>query len=100
MIVTLKPKTEITVPKSIRRRAGINPGDRFEFSVSDRTIIISPKPSPDEIQDEREIRDSKIRAAIRKGHEEFLTGKTRPIEEFFAKRAASVRKRARRQPGA
>jgi AbrB family looped-hinge helix DNA binding protein len=44
MTVTLKPKSEITVPKSIRRKAGIKAGDRFEFSVSGRVITILPKP--------------------------------------------------------
>ena len=34
MTVTLKPKTEIIVPKSILRKAGIKPGDRVEFRVS------------------------------------------------------------------
>jgi AbrB family looped-hinge helix DNA binding protein len=34
MTVTLKPKTEITVPKSIRRKAGIKPGDQVEFNMS------------------------------------------------------------------
>jgi len=43
MTVTLKPKTEITVPKSIRRKAGIKPGDQVEFSVSGRVITIIPK---------------------------------------------------------
>jgi AbrB family looped-hinge helix DNA binding protein len=96
MTVTLKPKTEITVPKSIRRKAGIKPGDKFEFSVSGRVITIAPKLSPDEAEDERDIRDPKIRNAIRKGYAEYLEGKTQPIEEFLAKRAsASTRKRAR-----
>jgi AbrB family looped-hinge helix DNA binding protein len=84
MTVSLKPKTEITVPKSIRRRAGIKPGDRVEFKVSDRTITIVPKLTPDEIEDEQEIRDPKIRAAIRKSHEEFLAGKRRPAERLLA----------------
>ena len=53
------------MPKSIRRKAGIKPGDRFEFGVSGRVINIIPKLSPDELQDEREIRDQKIRAAIK-----------------------------------
>ena len=44
MTVTLKPKSEITVPKSIRRKAGIKAGDQFEFSVSGRVITILPKP--------------------------------------------------------
>ena len=43
MTVTLKSKTEITVPRSIRRKAGIKPGDRVEFSVSGRTINIIPE---------------------------------------------------------
>jgi AbrB family looped-hinge helix DNA binding protein len=100
MTVTLKPKTEITVPKSIRRKAGIKPGDQFEFTVSGRVITIAPKLSPDDLQDEREIRDPKIRVAIQKGYEEFLAGKTRPIEEFFAERTSPGRKRARQKPGA
>ena len=88
MTVTLKPKSEITVPKSIRRKAGIKSGDVVEFSVSGRVINIFPKLSPDELQDEREIRDPKIRAALRQGYQEFLAGKTLPIGEFFAARSA------------
>ncbi len=80
MTVTLKAKSEITVPKSIRRKAGLKPGDQVEFKVSGRTINISPKLSPDELQDEREIRDPKIRATIRKSYQEFLAGKSRPAE--------------------
>jgi AbrB family looped-hinge helix DNA binding protein len=94
MTVTLKPKTEITVPKSIRRQAGIKPGDRVEFSVSGRVINISPKLSLDELQDRLEIRDPKIRAAIRASHQEFLAGKGRPAKEFFANRAGRTKKRA------
>ena len=63
MTVTLK--TEITVPKIVRRKAGFKAGDRVEFKVSNRTITIVPKLTPDEVQDEEEIRDPKIRAAIR-----------------------------------
>jgi len=95
MTVTLK--TEITVPKSVRRKAGFKPGDRVEFKVSDRTITIVPKLSPDEAQDEREIRDPKIRAAIGKSYEDFLAGKSRPIEDLFAERAVpGARRRQRR----
>jgi AbrB family looped-hinge helix DNA binding protein len=97
MTVTLKPKTEITVPKSIRRKAGFKPGDRVEFKVSDKIITIVPKLTPDEIQDEREIRDPKVRAAIGKSHEEFLAGKSRPIQELFAERAARTTRHRRRR---
>ena len=95
MTVTLRPKTEIMVPKSIRRKAGIRPGDRVEFKVTGRTITIVPTLTPDEIQDEEEIRDPKIRAAIRKSTADFLAGRSRPIEELFAERAASAAKRKR-----
>jgi AbrB family looped-hinge helix DNA binding protein len=92
MTVTLKPKSEITVPKSIRRKAGIKPGDRLEFKVSGRVIQIVPKLSADELEDAREIADPKIRAIIREGYQEFLAGKSRPVEELFAERALRARK--------
>ncbi len=97
MTVTLKPEAEITVPKSIRRKAGFKPGDRLEFKVSQGTITIVPKLTVDEIQDEREIRDPKIREAIRRSHEEFVAGKSRPIEELFAEGAARSARRSRRK---
>lgn len=100
MTVTLKTKTEITVPRSIRLKAGIKPGEQVEFSVSGRTINITPKLSEDEIRDEREIRDPKVRRAIREGFQEFLAGKTRPIEELFAERAAPKARLPRRRSGA
>jgi AbrB family looped-hinge helix DNA binding protein len=97
MTVTLKSKTEITVPKSIRRKAGLKPGDRVEFKVSGKTITIVPKLTADEIQDEREIRDPKVRALIRKSYEDFLAGKSRPIQELFVERAARPAGRRRRR---
>ena len=60
-------------------------------------MTIVPKLTPDEIEDEREIRDPKIRAFIREGYHEFLAGKSRPIEELLAERAARGSKRARRK---
>lgn len=87
MAVTLKPNREITVPKSVRRKAGFKPGDRVEFRVSGRSITIVPKLSADELEDEREINDPKVRAIIKQGWQEYLAGKSRPIEEFFAERA-------------
>jgi AbrB family looped-hinge helix DNA binding protein len=96
MTVILKPKTEITVPKSIRRKAGIKPGDRFEFKVSGRVIQIVPKLSADEIEDARELADPKIRAIIKEGYQDFLAGKSRPVEELFAERAFRTNKRRKR----
>jgi len=95
MTVILKPKTEITVPRSIRRQAGIKSGDRIEFSASRGVINIRPKLSPDEAQDEREVRDPKVHAAIQASHAEFVAGKSRPVTEFFASRSARPKKRNR-----
>lgn len=107
MTVTVKTKAELTVPKSIRRKAGYQPGDRVEFKVSGRTITIVPKLTPDEIEDEREMRDPKIRAAIRQSHRDFLAGKTRPAEmlqgelaKIAEAQAAGERSVSRRRPKA
>ncbi len=96
MTVAVKNKPHVVIPPAALRRAGFKSGQELEVKAAGGVITIVPKLSADELQDQREIRDPKIRAAIRKGHEEFLAGKTRPIEEFFAKRAARARKRPRR----
>jgi len=95
-----KNKPPVVVPPAALRRAGFKRGQDLEVKASGGVVTIMPKLSPDELQDEREIRDPKIRAAIREGHAEFLAGKTRPIESFFAERASRARKRTRRHPGA
>jgi antitoxin component of MazEF toxin-antitoxin module len=100
MTVALKNKPPVVIPPAALRRAGFKRGQDLEVKASGGVVTIVPKLSPDELQDEREIRDPKIRAAIREGHAEFLAGKTRRIEDFFAERASRSRKRARRRPGA
>jgi AbrB family looped-hinge helix DNA binding protein len=44
MTVTVKDRTPIVVPLSVRRRAGIKPGDTLEFKASAGVITITPKP--------------------------------------------------------
>ena len=85
MTVTVKNKTKtpLVVPLSVRRLAGHKNGEGLEFRVSGSVITIVPKSAPDELQDAEEIRDPRIRAAIRKGHEEFLAGETRPAEALL-----------------
>ena len=100
MTVAVKNKTPVIVPPAALRRAGFKNGQELEVKAGGGVITIVPKLTPDELQDERELRNPKIRATITKGYEEFRAGKTRPIEEFFAKRATRIRKRARRHPGA
>jgi bifunctional DNA-binding transcriptional regulator/antitoxin component of YhaV-PrlF toxin-antitoxin module len=100
MTLVVRNKEPLVVPAAARRMAGFKGGQELEVKASGGVITIVPKLSPDELQDEREIRNPKIQAAIRKGHEEFLAGKTRPIEEFFAARASRAQKRARPRPRA
>jgi AbrB family looped-hinge helix DNA binding protein len=99
MTVTLKAKTEITVPRSIRRKAGIKSGDRVEFSVSGRVIRITPKLSPGELEDYLELQDPKIREQIRKGSADYLAGRSRPAKDFLADlRAKAHPKPAKKRP--
>lgn len=47
--VTVKSRSELVVPRSVRRRAGIKTGDQVEFKVSGGVINIIPKlPSADD----------------------------------------------------
>jgi PHD/YefM family antitoxin component YafN of YafNO toxin-antitoxin module len=48
----------------------------------------------DELEDYLELRDPKVREHIRKSREEFQAGKSRPMDEFLAKRAARKNKGA------
>jgi len=48
MTVTVRNKSALVVPPSVRRRAGLKHGDRVEFRVSGSIIKIVPKlPSAD-----------------------------------------------------
>ena len=96
MTVTLKPKTEITVPKSIRQKAGIKPGDQFEFKVSGRTITIVPTRSGNKLQDESERRGQKIHATnlTTADHGQTLT----PAEAKLVRRGEAQIKRGESKP--
>src|ERR1700733_5724720 len=98
MTVTLKPKTEITVPKSIRRKAGIKPGDQVEFSVSGRVIKITPKLSSEELQDEQEVHNPQVREHIRKSSADYLAGRSRPAKDFLSELRAEVAKPRKKRP--
>ena len=69
MTVLVKFKDELVVPRSVRRRAGIKPGDRVEFKVSGGIINIIPElPRADDeyTPAERRIIDARLTEA-RKG---------------------------------
>jgi len=77
MTVTVKNKTELVVPPSVQRQAGIQPGDRLEFKVSSGTITITParpaayKPTKSEL------------AAIRKGEAAIARGESVSLTDFL-----------------
>ncbi len=52
---------------------------------------------PEELEDYLELQDPKVREHIRKSHHEFLAGKSRPMEEFLAERAARKQERSKRR---
>ena len=51
----------------------------------------------DELEDYLEVRDPKVRAHIRKSHQEYLAGKSRPIEEFLAGLGQGVERKTKRR---
>ena len=69
MTVTVKNNTlGLVVPASVRRRAGIRPGDRLEFKVSGGIINIIPKlPSADDeyTPAQRCVLDAQLREAAK-----------------------------------
>lgn len=97
MTVTVKSKAAIVVPSSIRRRAGIKPGDRLEVRVSGGVISIIPKlPSADDeyTPEQRRIIDREVG----KGLDEVKKGRTRgpfnTADEMIASMKAELKKRA------
>lgn len=100
MTVTLKPKSEITVPKSIRRKAGIKAGDQFEFSVSGRVITILPKPIADDEYTSAQRRT--VDRAIAKGLDDIkhgrLEGPFSSHKEFIATLHDEAEKLSKKKP--
>jgi bifunctional DNA-binding transcriptional regulator/antitoxin component of YhaV-PrlF toxin-antitoxin module len=97
--ITVKNKTDLVVPQSVRRRAGIKTGDRLEFKVSGGIINIIPKlPSADAeyTLEQRRVIDACL-AEARKGphHGPFKTAEdavrflNREIRSRKTKRKAS-----------
>jgi bifunctional DNA-binding transcriptional regulator/antitoxin component of YhaV-PrlF toxin-antitoxin module len=76
MTTIVKNKTEVVVPRSIRRQAGIKAGDQLEFKASSRTITITAR--------EPAYRPTKAEAAaIRKGEAEIVRGEVVTLNELL-----------------
>lgn len=94
MGVVVSTKSELVVPRSVRRRAGLKSGQKVEFKVSGGVINIVPKlpVADDEYRPaQRRIIDARLRQA-RKGpyHGPFATA-----DEAIAFVRKEVRKRKR-----
>ena len=76
MTITVTNKADLIIPPSVRRQAGIQPGDRLEFKVSRRKITIVAKPEDEYTQAQRRAIDARL-AKARKGpyHGPFATAR-------------------------
>ena len=97
MTFTVKDKTDLVVPPSVRRRAGIKIGDRLEFRVTRGVITIVPRPPGTGDEYTREQRRM-IDREIAKGLEDFKSGRSHgPFDtagEVVASIKANLKQRA------
>ena len=98
MGVVVSTKSELVVPRSVRRRAGLKSGQKVEFKVSGGVISIVPQlPAADDeyTPAQRRVIDARLRQA-RKGpyHGPFATA-----DEAIAFLRKRVRKRKRMKRG-
>ena len=93
MTTVVKKKTPIVVPESLRRRAGIKPGDRLEFKVSGGIInIIAQVPSAEDEYTPAQRRA--ILAEIAEAQKGPYYGPFDTAEEMIASIKAELKKRA------
>jgi bifunctional DNA-binding transcriptional regulator/antitoxin component of YhaV-PrlF toxin-antitoxin module len=72
MTVTVKNKTPLVVPPSVRRLAGFKSGDKLEFKVTAGVVTILPKGDSDDTLTPEE---EKI---VRRGEAQLRRGESRP----------------------
>ena len=80
---------------AVVRRVHVN---KEYFILEKDGIPVAGLMDADELEDYLELQDPKVREHIRKSHEEFLAGKSRPMEAFLAERAARTKGGLRRRP--
>ena len=96
MTITVKNNTDLIVPLSVRRRAGIKAGDRLEFKVSGGVITIVPKPpaaDDEHTPEQRRMIDARLAKAdedIQRGR---VYGPFNTAEEMAAFIEANIEKR-------
>ena len=98
MTITVKRKTQLSVPPSVQRRAHIKAGDRLEFIVSGGVITIIPR-LPLAADEYTPRQRAIVDAQLAKGLEDLQKGRVSPRFETVDKMLASLksgRKTARR----
>jgi len=65
MLVELRPKSQITIPKELVEKLGLSEGDRLEIVEQDGTlclmpVVVYPKKYIDELRDEIDEAKAKI----------------------------------------
>ena len=103
MTVTVKNKTPLVVPPSVRRQAGLKSGQKIEFKVSGGVISIHPKPpaADDEYTPEqRRIVDAQLAGGLADIEAGRVRGPFATHKEFVASLHAEAknlnRKKAKR----
>ena len=96
MTVTVNNKTELVVPRSVRRQAGIKSGDRVEFRVSGGIINIIPK-SPSDDPEYTPAQRKVIDARLAESEDDFRNGRGfgpfDSADEMIAHMKAQIRKK-------
>ena len=97
MTITLKDKTQLLVPPSVRRQARLKAGDRLEFKATPGMITIVSKPpqaTGEYTPEQRRVIDARLAKAL----EEVDTGRTYgPFESHEAMMAFLNRRTAKAQ---
>jgi bifunctional DNA-binding transcriptional regulator/antitoxin component of YhaV-PrlF toxin-antitoxin module len=100
MTVTVKNKTPLVVPPSVRRQAGLKSGQRIEFKVSGGIISILPKLSAADDEytpGQRRIVDIQLTQGLADVHAGRVHGPFSTHEEFIASLHKEARKLNRKK---
>jgi AbrB family looped-hinge helix DNA binding protein len=88
--ITVKRKTQLSIPPSVQRRAHFKAGDKLEFIVSGGIITIIPKlPLADDEYTPRQR--AIVNAQLAEGLEDLQTGRVSPRFETVDKMLASLK---------
>lgn len=100
MTVTVKNKTPLVVPPSVRRQAGLKSGQKIEFKVSGGVISIHPKlPAADDeyTPEQRRIVDAQLAEGLADIEAGQVRGPFATHEEFIASLHAEAKRLTRKK---